>query len=406
MNRPDTLERELTAWFAETASPRVPDYADDIVRLAVGTRQRPRWGFADRWLPSRVTTLARRSSPPRPWRTVGLLAALALAVAAVVGPSVGSLARLPRPYGLAANGLVAYAERGDIYLVDPISGERMPITSGPEEDREPRWSLDGTRLAFLRASGGRDQLAIIEPGRPDRLVTTDAGPYVDTDGIEWSPDGGSIMFVGDHRGVGGLHIMDTTSGAVTNVAVDFDGEAHWRPPDGRQLMFVAHTADGAVVQLLTLADGSVTELGRPSEPDGFIRPTGWTPDGRRAVYMTADGNGTETTHVLDLETGDEVRIGAGFAHVSNDGGRVVGLDRQGYVCVAPSTGGDCVRIGTRDAAYAGTTRASVDWSPDDRWIVVRPEPEVGAILLDPTTMTTERPAWLALGGSSWQRRAP
>lgn len=406
MNRPDALERQLTTWFVETASPRIPDYTDDIVRSAVRARQRPRWSFPDRWLPRRVAPVVRFGTRPLPWRSVGLLAALVLSVAALAGTYVGSIARLPPPFGLAANGLVAYADQGDIVAVDPISGERIPITSGPAVDTEPRWSLDGTRLAFLRESGPEHLLVVVDLDRPGQLVASDASVQIDTDGIEWSPDGRSIMFAGRHRGTSGLHIMDTGSGVVTNVAVDFEGEAHWRPPDGRQLMFVAQSGTGPVVRLLDLADLSVSEIARPATRDGFIRPTGWTPDGRRAVYMTAEPDGTEVTHVVDLQTGDEVRIDAAFAHVSNDGSRVVGLDRQGRMCVASTTGGACRPIGTPALAYPGTTRASVQWSPDDRWVLVRPGSGDRAVILDPIGMTLEQPGWLSLGGASWQRRAP
>ena len=406
MNRPDALERQLTAWFEETASPRLPDYTDDIVRSAVGTRQRPRWRFADRWLPRGVAPLVRFGTRPRRWRSVGLLAAHVLSIAALAGTYVGSIARLPPPFGLAANGLVAYADDGDIVAVDPISGDRMQLTSGPATDAEPRWSLDGTRLAFLRGSGSVQQLVIVDPGRPNQEVASDAMAGIDTDGIEWSPDGQSIMFVGRHRGTGGLQVMDTTSGVVSNVVVDFDGEAHWRPPDGRQLMFVAQTAQGPVVRLLTLADRSVAEIARPVSPDGFIRPTGWTPDGRRAVYMTAEPHGQEVTHVLDLETGAAVRIDAAFTHVSNDGTRLVGLAPRGGMCIAPTSGGACVQIGTPELAYPGTTRESVAWSPDDRWILVRPDTGESDVIIDSTGSTVGRPEWLARGGRSWQRLAP
>ena len=85
MNRPETLERDLTAWLADTATPRVPDFTDDILQLTAGTRQRPRWRFSERWLPMSVITLGRQTFKPLPWRAIGLLAVLALLLAGVTG---------------------------------------------------------------------------------------------------------------------------------------------------------------------------------------------------------------------------------------------------------------------------------------------------------------------------------
>ena len=70
----DTLERDLTDWLGDAAAPRVPDYTDAIVQLAVGRRQRPRWTFLERWLPMSVVQLHPVTHPRFPWRTVGLLA--------------------------------------------------------------------------------------------------------------------------------------------------------------------------------------------------------------------------------------------------------------------------------------------------------------------------------------------
>ena len=153
MNRHEHLERELTTWFVDTAAPRVPDFTDDILRLTAGTRQRPRWSFPERWLPMSVITLGRRSLAPLPWRTIGLLAVLAVLIAASVAFYIGSQQRLPAPFGLAANGVVAYASGGDIFTVDPATGTRQLIVAGPENDQDPRFSLDGTRLVFMRGDG-------------------------------------------------------------------------------------------------------------------------------------------------------------------------------------------------------------------------------------------------------------
>jgi hypothetical protein len=51
MSQIDRLERDLTAWFADTALPRTPEYGAEILRQTARMRQRPRWTFPALWLP-------------------------------------------------------------------------------------------------------------------------------------------------------------------------------------------------------------------------------------------------------------------------------------------------------------------------------------------------------------------
>ena len=51
MNQTDRIERELTAWFVETAAPRTPEFLDDLLAQTAGSGQRPAWTFPERWLP-------------------------------------------------------------------------------------------------------------------------------------------------------------------------------------------------------------------------------------------------------------------------------------------------------------------------------------------------------------------
>ncbi len=95
-------------------------------------------------------------APPIPWRSIGLaFALLALLLAMVAALAVGGLPKAPAPFGPAQNGLVAYASEGDIFTADPVTGASTAIVSGPTTDLNPRWSLDGTRLAFERKTNGR-----------------------------------------------------------------------------------------------------------------------------------------------------------------------------------------------------------------------------------------------------------
>jgi Tol biopolymer transport system component len=406
MSTADRLERELTAWFVDTAAQRPPDYRDDIFWLTEHTSQRSRWTSLERWLPVNVVTFPRRRFAPFPWRTFGLVASLVLLVTAVAW-YVGSRPRLPAPFGLAANGLVAYAQNGDIFTVDPMTGARQAITSGRDEDREPRFSLDGTRIAFIRASGETDILAIVDLDRLDQgVVTTEALGGVDTDTVAWS-QGGRWLSVAGARG---LFIVDAKDGRLTRLNVPFLGhDVHWRPPDGRELMFLGGPSNAPGLLSVRIDDGAVTQLVGPVEPGGVLRPSGWTPDGNHILYTSEEAEGgPPRTHVVDVSTGEEVVLDVGYAHVSNRGDRILALAASGtQMCVADIRGGPCAPIGRPEQAYLGYNAYGVTWAPDDEWVLVRPDADLGSgVIVDPDGSATDQPSWLADGGESWQRVAP
>lgn len=81
-----------------------------------------------------------------------------------------------------------------VCLVDVESGSMDEITRGPNDDRLPQWSPDGSRLAFLsdRAQKGQFQLFLLEAGRLGEAIGT---PRVEgnVEYFRWSPDGTSIL---------------------------------------------------------------------------------------------------------------------------------------------------------------------------------------------------------------------
>ena len=100
-----------------------------------------------------MQTTARLAPQPR----LGWLLLIVLALIAVVGVALltaGQRTRPAPPFGLAANGAVAYAEDGDIYRYDIPTGQRLPLIIGPTYDFGGTFSRDGTRLTFGRISAG------------------------------------------------------------------------------------------------------------------------------------------------------------------------------------------------------------------------------------------------------------
>jgi hypothetical protein len=134
----DRFERQLPVLLDELAQPRTPYYVDDLHGLAARTRQRPAWTFIERWLP--MVDIARQPlvTPRIPLRTVGLgLLIVGLLLAALAALVVGSRQNLPAPFGLARSGVVAYAQDGDIYTADPLTGAAKAVVTGPEQDDAP-----------------------------------------------------------------------------------------------------------------------------------------------------------------------------------------------------------------------------------------------------------------------------
>ena len=415
MTATDRLERDLADWFHETAAPAVPHYTDDIVRQATQVRQPRRWNPLERWLLVTETALQPvRLSSHVPWRPIALLALLALAMVAGVALMAGERQAPPAPFGIANNGLVAYAESGDIYTVDPVSGTRRQVTTGIDVDRVPRWSPDGSRIAFMRGDDPA-QIVIVDADGGNPVTSLDWLGGADQDGFGWTPDSSAVVATGHVAGANGIartgriNLVDADDGTVTSVGPAYFGfEFAWRPPDGRQLLFYGAGHGGPALLLYAVDTGDVEELTVPL-PDGQqdIRLAGWTADGTRYAFLVATGEPERlSTRVVDVATGAYVDVPVAYGHLSNDGTRVAGLmdDRGGGPCVAPVSGGECRPIGARGEGPEGWHYAGMYWSPDDRWVVSRPSSRsAAALLLDPDGGTVDQPAWLADGAESWQR---
>ena len=407
MNQQDRLERDLSAWLDAAATPRTPDWTADLIAQTGRIRQRPRWTFPEHWLPGRARAFVRPAAVPFPWRAIGVIALLGLLVASLLIVA-GSRPRLPEPFGLARNGLVAYARAGNILTVDPVTGERRAIVVNSEVDAFPRWSLDGTRIVFLReAMAGHLIVTAMADGSRQVVANTGRLVNVDPESLAWSHDGRSIAVMADDRGKRAIFIVDAVDQGVRKVPSfgHLGPDMHWRPPDGRQLTFRDRDTDGFGLFLYSLDTGDVERLTPPSQIIADLRPGGWTPDGLRYAYH--EGLGQGLTWVAGVASpGLRTELPVANGQLSNDGTRVAGVDgdlNSMWLCVIPASGGDCLRIGPQYPDDWGTNHR---WSPDDQWILSTRANDFMPFAFDPDVLTDGKPAWVVQGGDSWQRLAP
>ena len=81
--------------------------------------------------------------------------------------------------------------RPSLWLIDIASGKQWPLATGVGSS-SPRWSPDGTRLAYVSTSEGRAQLYVywLQSGSSTRIADLTDAP----EDLAWSPDGRSIAF--------------------------------------------------------------------------------------------------------------------------------------------------------------------------------------------------------------------
>ncbi|HEY1929214.1 MAG TPA: S9 family peptidase [Caulobacteraceae bacterium] len=234
------------------------------------------------------------------------LAFLALATAAFGVPAnaeplkpadLFGLSRASDPQVRPDGGVVAYVrisndimvDKGlqSIWLVDVKTGAQSPVSVGDMEAFEPRWSPDGTRLAFLAAHGdGPPQLMVrwMATGQTAKLATLTRAPQE----IAWSPDGRQIAFT----------MLEPAAEPTFGAPLAKPEGAHWSGPlkvissvsyradgrgdleKGRNHLWVI-SADGGAPRQLTSGD---------SDESG---PPAWTSDGRTILITSRRGKDWE-----------------------------------------------------------------------------------------------------------------
>jgi len=424
------FEQELSALLDDLYyMGSLPTYRDQILQQTVRTRQRPAWSFLERWLP--MVDLARQpvSVSRLPWRVIGLgLAVLALLLALVATLVAGSRPSLPTPFGPAGNGLIAYASGGDILTVDAGTGKSTTIVKGPG-DADPRWSRDGTRLAFKRqgASSGTSLLYVVNADGSG-LIQVTPQPLPAVENYTFSPDGKKILITASPSTFTDLLIAATDGSGIRHVGLPMPAtDAAWRPPDGAQILFncegdiqgcsdsgiyAVNALDGKVRTILAGADAAGRFRGHPAwSPDGSLISFGeWTGLNGLDVQtriVAADGTGDRP---LPIPTGAVWQAPWSW---SNDGARLLVV--RGYTGdvsqarpVAVPTAGSGFGIEIPYPGGIGTGQVSDwEWAPDDTSILGTPMDASGTtldqLLLDPAAGTFRKVPWTSVSQPSWQR---
>jgi dipeptidyl aminopeptidase/acylaminoacyl peptidase len=246
----------------------------------------------------------------------------------------------------------------EIYLLslDGCSAPRQ-VTRGEGGKLAPRWSPDGSRLAYvLDLDGGeRYDICVYDLASGTHTNLTPETPFFIQPHLDWSPSNLQLAFASDHSGRFEAHWIPSTGGASHRMA-DLPGAAyavHWSPdaswlavtvlghgpdfetylahpdtgqafplshegaplsagqavwsPDGRTLAFESDLHGVYEIGLYELATGLFRW---PTGGDGEKHAPAWSPDGRRLAFIHQWG-ATTSLVLLDLESGQQAFYQAG-----------------------------------------------------------------------------------------------
>ena len=200
---------------------------------------------------------------------------------------------------------VAFDLLGDIYLLPIEGGPARAIDSGLAWSMQPRFSPDGSEIAFISDAGGGDNIWIMraDGSNPHQLTREDFrllnNPW-------WSPDGQYIAarkhFTTERSlGTGEIWLYHRDGGQGVAVVKRPD-EKHQKEvgepafsPDGRYLYFSVDSTPGGVFQYAQDSNGQIYEIRRHdlqtgetgsfvTGAGGAVRPTP-SPDGRYLAFV-------------------------------------------------------------------------------------------------------------------------
>lgn len=128
----------------------------------------------------------------------------------------------------------------DIWSLDLATGHISQLTSGNNLNDHPRWSPDGTRIAFTRID--EDSIPSVWVMDPDGKGQSKLTENIYCRYPSWHPDGKSIIFSGNGGDRRDLNICSIAlDGGGLEILLDFPGiESHPTfTPDGESILFSA-----------------------------------------------------------------------------------------------------------------------------------------------------------------------
>ena len=222
---------------------------------------------------------------------------------------------------------VAFTLLGDIYTMPIEGGAATRISEGLAWEVHPRFSPDGTRIAFTSDRGGGDNIWLMNANGSDKHQVTKEDFRL-LNQPTWSPDGRFIVAkkhftTGRSLGTGEIWLYHVSGGGGV-LLVKRESEKHQKElgepvfsPDGKGVYYTRNVTPGPIFQYAQdsntnlfhierydLATGEVTAA--VSGPGGSVRAAP-SPDGKKIAFVRREATKSKL-YVKDLASGVERKL--------------------------------------------------------------------------------------------------
>ena len=171
----------------------------------------------------------------------------------------------------------------NLWIINFDGSEHRPLTTGSYHDDSPRWSPDGTRIAYVSDRDGKPELYIrwMDSGETAKLTDLENAPS----GISWSPDGRQLAFTS---------LVSATPPKIASLPAAPEGAKWAEPPKVYEDLIYRFNGPGylkaAYSQVFVVAadGGAPRQLTSgnfphgPSEMGGGSSPS-WAPEGKSLI---------------------------------------------------------------------------------------------------------------------------
>jgi eukaryotic-like serine/threonine-protein kinase len=233
---------------------------------------------------------------------------------------------------------IAYVSypQGDLWKSNVDGTGRVQLTFAPVHPVLPRWSPDGTAIAFFEFPEGPDRPGKAFAISPDGGTPRELMPGVKRDQQDpgWSADGKKIVFAGDANDAldqsgPAILIYDLQTHEVSGVPGSQGLFSPRWSPDGRYI--AAMTADSSKLMLFDFQSQQWTQIG-----SGTLSWLNWSRDGQFVYLKDSTGKGSvqrirvadrKVDRVVDLKDFVLAGLGGGAVSIAPDDSPLLLRDR-------------------------------------------------------------------------------